>query len=216
MHIISVNVGKPREITWRDRTIRSGIIKEPVAGPVAVRRHNLDGDQQADLEVHGGEHKAVYLYPAEHYDFWREELGLTELGWGSFGENLTVSGIDEDVQVGARLRAGTSELRVTEPRLPCSNLAARFQRANLIKRFLTSRRTGFYLSVQVEGEVQEGDAVELLENGPGNLSIRDVVDLQAAKDRDPDLLRLAVEHPALPASWRQRFRGFLDTPDPQV
>jgi MOSC domain-containing protein YiiM len=209
MRILSVNVGKPREITWNGRTLRTGIVKEPAPGPVAVRRHNLDGDQQANLDVHGGEHKAVYIYPAEHYDFWRAELGLPELRWGSFGENLTVSGIDEDVQIGTRLRAGTSELTVTEPRFPCSKLAALFQRPDLIKLFLDSRRSGFYLSVRKEGEVQEGDVVELLEDGPGNLRIRDVVDLEASTVRDPALLQVAAEHAALPSSWRERFRGLL-------
>ena len=154
MRVCSVNVGMPQVVIWRDRAVETGIFKEPVMGPVAVRTLNLEGDAQADLTVHGGPTKAVYCYPAEHYDFWRGELDEAVLPWGMFGENLTTEGLLEDsVLIGDRLRVGTALVRVTEPRVPCSKLAVRFQRADMVKRFFASRRTGFYLAVEEEGEV---------------------------------------------------------------
>jgi MOSC domain-containing protein YiiM len=150
MRVVSVNVGTPREIEWRGQLIETGIFKEPVEGRVAVKPLNLRGDRQADLTVHGGESKAVYAYPHEHYAFWKRELDLTtQLSPGSFGENLTVTGFaEDDVRIGERWRIGTCELAVTEPRVPCFKLAAKFQRADMIRRFLASRRSGWYLRVR--------------------------------------------------------------------
>jgi MOSC domain-containing protein YiiM len=162
MRVVSVNVGVPREIAWRGETVRTSIFKEPVAGKVLVERLNLDGDRQSDLTVHGGADKAVYVYPAEHYEFWRRELPDIDLPWGSFGENLTTEGLDErSVHIGDQLDIGSAELIVTQPRMPCFKLALRFDRLDIIKRFLRSGRTGFYLSVLREGEVAAGDAITL-------------------------------------------------------
>src|SRR5213078_530292 len=161
MRIVSVNIGLPRQVTWRGEAITTGIFKEPVAGRVAVRALNLDGDRQADLTVHGGRDKAVYAYPAEHYAYWRAQLPGVELAHGAFGENLTTEGLlEDDVHVGDRFRVASAELIATQPRLPCYKLAARFQRADMVKRFLASRRTGFYFAVAREGEVAAGDAIE--------------------------------------------------------
>jgi MOSC domain-containing protein YiiM len=161
MRIISVNVGAPRTVTWKGRQITTGIFKEPVAGPVRIARLNLEGDRQADLSVHGGPNKAVYAYPSEHYPFWQRTLGLDELPWGAFGENLTTLGWHEDeVCAGDRFRIGTAELVVTQPRMPCFKLGIRFGRDDVVQRFLESRRPGFYLAVEKEGEVAEGDAME--------------------------------------------------------
>ena len=141
MQLISLNVGQPREVRWKGRTVTTGIFKEPVAGRIALRRHNLDGDRQADLEVHGGPYKAVYLYPAEHYAAWRQELPDLEFPWGIFGENFTTEGLfEEAMYIGDRLRIGTAEVRITEPRMPCWRLGLRFGRDDMIKRFLASRR----------------------------------------------------------------------------
>src|SRR5438093_6407740 len=142
MRIVSVTVGLPRQVTWRGKAIRTGIFKQPVAGRVAVRALNLDGDRQADLTVHGGRDKAVYAYPAEHYAYWRAQLPGVELAHGAFGENLTTEGLlEDDVQVGDRFRVGSAELIATQPRLPCYKLPARFQRAGPGKRYHRSRRT---------------------------------------------------------------------------
>src|SRR6185295_12623664 len=141
----SVQVGLPREVAWHGKAVLTGIFKQPVAGPVLVRALNLEGDVQADLAVHGGADKAVYAYPAEHYELWRRELPDLDLPWGAFGENLTTSGLDEDsVCLGDRFRIGGAELVVTQPRLPCYKLEVRFGRDGMVRRFLESRRTGFY------------------------------------------------------------------------
>ncbi|MGH9813488.1 MAG: MOSC domain-containing protein, partial [Candidatus Acidiferrales bacterium] len=163
MKLISVNVGLPREVSANGQRVLTGIFKQPVAGRVGVRRLNLDGDRQADLSVHGGPDKAVYAYPAEHYDFWRHELPGMELPFGMFGENLTVEGLREDeVNIGDRFAIGTAEFQVTQPRLPCYKLGIKFGRADMVKRFLHSRCTGFYFRVVKEGEVEAGDAIALV------------------------------------------------------
>jgi MOSC domain-containing protein YiiM len=161
MRVIAVSVGAPREIPWQGELVRTSIFKAPVAGRARVGRLNIEGDEQSDLEVHGGEEKAVYAYPAEHYAFWRGQLPGVELPAGSFGENLTVEGLFEDrVHIGDRFRAGSAEFVITEPRMPCYKLALRFGRPDMVKRFLKSGRTGFYLAVLQEGEIGAGDKIE--------------------------------------------------------
>jgi len=208
MKIISVNVGLPRPVLWKGRRIMTGIFKDPVEGRVKVRKLNLDGDGQADLSVHGGSHKAVYVYPSEHYPFWRNELELEDLPWGSFGENLTAEGLWEDeVHVGDRFRIGTAEVVVTQPRMPCFKLALRFDRDDIVETFLESGRPGFYVAVEKEGEVGAGDAMERIHEDENGVSVVDVVRLYLDKDgSDPDLLRRAVKVEALPESWRGSFR----------
>ena len=156
--LISVNVGFPRQVTWKGKTVTTGIFKEPVNERVMLRLLNLDGDGQADLTVHGGLDKAVYVYPFEHYDYWQSELPDTELPLGIFGENFTTTGLrEEELNIGDRFGVGTVQLMVTQPRLPCYKLGIRFGRADMVKRFLASRRTGFYFRVLQEGEVGAGD-----------------------------------------------------------
>src|SRR5918996_932978 len=163
MRVMSVNVGLPRDVEWKGKRATTAIFKEPVAGRVAVRRLNLDGDRQADLSVHGGPSKAVYLYPSEHYAYWRRELPEMTLPWGMFGENLTTEGLLEDaVNIGDRLRVGSADVMVTEPRLPCYKLGIRFGRNDIIKRFRGGGRTGFYAAVLKEGDVAAGDTIERL------------------------------------------------------
>jgi MOSC domain-containing protein YiiM len=211
VEIVSVNVGTPRNIEWRGDIVMTSIFKEPVEGPVTVRRVNLDGDEQSDLSVHGGPNKAVYAYLAEHYDFWRGELPDAELGWGSFGENLTVSGLpDEDaIFVGDRLRAGSALFAVTQPRLPCFKLSVRFGRPDMVKRFLASGRTGFYLSVVKEGVVAAGDEIEIVSRDPDRVSVADITRLYAHDRADLETMRRAAELEALPEEWRHWFRERL-------
>src|SRR5436190_5747658 len=161
MRVVSVNVGLPRTVRWKGREVTTGIFKEPVSGRVPLRRLNFDGDGQADLKVHGGAAQAVYAYPLEHYAFWQEQLGR-ELPFGSLGENLTVLWLplEGEVAIGDRFRVGTAELTVTQPRLPCYKLGVRFRREDMVKRFLASGRTGYYLAVEVDGDVAAGDRVE--------------------------------------------------------
>ena len=207
MRVTSVNVGLPREVHWQGRMVSTAIFKEPVEGPVRVTRLNLDGDSQADLTVHGGPTKAVYAYPSEHYDFWRDQLPGTELRWGAFGENLTTQGLDEQsVSIGDRFRVGTARLVVTEPRMPCFKLGLRFGDPKMIKRFLQSQRTGFYFGVDEEGQVEAGDTIELLEKNPqSDLRVQEVTRLYTTDRDNRDLLRKAIETAALPESWRGYF-----------
>jgi MOSC domain-containing protein YiiM len=202
VRIASVNVGMPAPLGRGDATVRSGIVKTPVAGRVRVGRTNLDGDGQADLRVHGGPGKAVYAYPAGHYPTWAAELGRDDLVPGTFGENLTVEGIDEgDVLIGDRFRAGTALLEVSQPRIPCFKLGIRMGDPGFLRTFLRSGRSGFYLRVIEEGDVGRGDALERVARGEGGLSVREAVRLFAGGD-DPDALSRAAAAPALEDGWR--------------
>jgi MOSC domain-containing protein YiiM len=171
---------------------------------------NVDGDQQSDLSVHGGVDKAVYVYPSEHYAFWQSELPGVDLFAGAFGENFTSEGLLEDeVEIGDRLRVGTAEFIVTQPRMPCFKLGIRFERPDLVKRFLQSKRTGFYLAVQREGEVTGGDPIEFIERSESGVTILDITNLYALDSQSQELLRRATELPALPESWKNYFRKRL-------
>ena len=210
MKVISVNVGLPREVMWKGKTITTGIFKEPVAGRVALDALNLAGDRQADLRVHGGPDKAVYVYPVEHYDYWRGELPGVELPFGAFGENLTVEGLlENEIYIGERFRIGTTELVVRQPRLPCYKLAVKFQRDDIIKRFLDSRRTGFYFAVTREGELGAGDRIEILTRDPNGVTVPDIVRLYLNGDEDPDGLARAANVDALPDNWKTHFADQL-------
>ena len=214
MKLLAISVGKPREVQWRGRTARTSIFKTPVTGRVHVSRDNVEGDQQSDLSVHGGAEKAVYAYPAEHYLAWRRELPGAELPWGAFGENLTTEGLLEDeVWIGDRYRVGTVELVVTQPRMPCYKLGIRFGQPDMVKRFHQSRRSGFYLAVEQEGDVGAGDAIERVARSEGRLTVADVVMLYATDSANQPLLERASDHPSLPAAWREYFRKRLWTPD---
>jgi MOSC domain-containing protein YiiM len=214
MKIISINVGLPREIKWRGKTVTTSIFKAPVSGSVLVKQLNIVGDQQSDLTVHGGPDKAVYAYPSEHYAFWRGELPGLKLSWGAFGENFTTEGLFEDtIHIGDRLRIGSAEFTVTQPRMPCFKLGIRFYRPDMIKRFLLSGRTGFYLSVSQEGEVTAGDSVTVTRRDKAEITVADIVRLHAADGADQDLLRRASQLPALPDGWREHFRNRLWEPD---
>ncbi len=211
MKVISVNVGLPREVMWKGRTVTTGIFKDPVTGRVQIRRLNLDGDKQADLSVHGGPEKAVYLYPVEHYAYWRNDLPEMELPWGMFGENLTTEGlVEEAVNIGDRLRVGTVEVVVTQPRMPCQKLAIKFDRPDIIKRFLASGRTGFYFRVLQEGEVGAGDAIEQISRDENDLSVADITRLYAHAKDDVATLQRAVRHKVLPTDWREYFQRRIE------
>ncbi|MGL4622144.1 MAG: MOSC domain-containing protein [Chroococcidiopsis sp.] len=207
MKLISVNVGLPRQVTWKGKIVSTGIFKEPVNDRVMVRSLNLHGDGQADLTVHGGLDKAVYVYPFEHYDFWRSELPDTELTLGNFGENFTTTGLkEEEMNIGDRFQIGTVELMVTQPRLPCYKLGIRFGQPDIVKRFLASRRTGFYFRVLQEGEVVAGDTLELVSRDDDNITVADITQLYTREKNDPELLHCAAQLKALPASWRNYFQ----------
>lgn len=209
MKILSVNVGVPRDVTWRGETLRTAIFKTPVHGAVATRGDNLAGDQQADLRVHGGEDKAVYLYPSEHYPFWCEELGVAELPWGAFGENLTAEGLlESETGVGDRFRIGSVVLEASQPRIPCQKLALRHERPDLPKRFLRSGRSGIYFRIVEAGTLRAGDEIARTHRDGAGLSVADVQAI-ARGDADEALLRRAAEHPRLAAVWREEAQRRL-------
>jgi MOSC domain-containing protein YiiM len=211
MKVLSVNVGLPRKVSWQGKLVTTGIFKEPVQASVMLRTFNLDGDRQADLTVHGGMSKAVYAYPSEHYSLWRDELPEMNLPWGMFGENFTTEGLVEDaVYIGDKFRIGEAEVTVTEPRMPCYKLGIKFGRADIIKRFLASRRTGFYFAVAREGMVAAGDAVEVIGREQEDLTVADVTRLYAFEKNDAKGLRRAIKIEALPQSWKGYFQHQLE------
>ncbi len=211
MKLISVNVGLPRLAMRNGEPVSTGIFKEPVADRVMLRTLNLDGDRQADLSVHGGPSKAVYAYPSEHYEYWRHELPEMELPWGMFGENFTTEGLHEaQLNIGDQFRIGSAVVMVTEPRMPCYKLGIRFGRADIIKKFLASERTGFYLSVRREGEVGAGDQFELIENSKQSVRVSDITRLYTRDKHNTELLRRAIQVEALPESWKGYFQHQLE------
>ncbi|MGA8621456.1 MAG: MOSC domain-containing protein [Candidatus Sulfotelmatobacter sp.] len=213
MKLISLNVARPRLAVYKGAIINTGIFKKPVSGRVALRTLNLDGDQQADLSVHGGTYKAVYGYPSEHYGYWRGELPEMDLPWGTFGENFTTEGLREDeLHVGDRFRIVSAVVMVRQPRMPCYKLAAKFQRDDMIERFLLSGRSGFYFSVEEEGEVGEGDSFELISQNYEGITITEINRLFVQEKYNRDLLQKAIATAALPASWREYFAPRLKRP----
>lgn len=176
-----------------------------------LRTLNLDGDKQADLSVHGGVSKAVYAYPAEHYELWRKELPGMKLPYGMFGENFTTEGLLEvTTNIGDRFRIGDAVVMVTEPRMPCYKLGLKFRRTDISKRLLASRRTGLYFAVIQEGEVETGDAIELLSQDENGVSVADITRLYAFDKLDLKMLRRALRVGALPESWRGHFRHQIE------
>jgi len=209
MKIVSLNVGMPREALWHGKTVSTGIFKAPVKGRVTMRKLNLDGDAQADLNVHGGEYKAVYCYPLEHYAYWAKELLGHELPMGVFGENLTTEGMAEStVHVGDRFSIGAAEVVVTQPRMPCYKLGLRFGSDDMVKRFLASGRTGFYLAVTREGEVAAGDEIKTLMPDENAVPVSEITRLYVAKSYGPhevSSLRRVLQVGALPDPWKDYF-----------
>jgi MOSC domain-containing protein YiiM len=178
MKILSVNVGLPTEVTWQGKLVTTGIFKEPIEARTMMRKLNLDDDGQADLTVHGGTSKAVYGYPSEHYSFWRSQFPERDLAWGMFGENFTTEGLlEQNMYIGDRFRIGEAEVIVTEPRMPCYKLGIKFGCADIIKRFLASRRSGFYFAVLREGMVGRGDVLQLSGREQEEISVADIVRL---------------------------------------
>jgi MOSC domain-containing protein YiiM len=211
MKIVSVNVSLPRTVRWKNRDVTTGIFKEPVQGRVIARKLDLDGDQQADLTVHGGVNKAIYGYPTDHYSFWRSELPGMDLPWGMFGENLSIEGLREDeTRIGDRFQVGTALLMATQPRIPCYKLAVKFGRDDILKRFLQSEKSGVYFSVLKEGFIQAGDMIEKIHQDDSGISVTDINRLYAWHRDDAPMLRRVVHLEALPQDWRDYFGQQLE------
>lgn len=210
MKLVSVQVGRSRTVQWRGKPVSTGIYKEPVAGRIMVHRFNLDGDQQADLTVHGGLDKAVYVYPVEHYATWAQELERSRFSFGQFGENFTVEGMrEETVYLGDIFRIGDTQLEVTQPRVPCYKLGVKMGSMQFPKRFLASGRTGYYMRVLEEGEVGAGDSIEPIKTDPERMTIRQAVRLAFFEQGDIAMLEKALRIQALSAEWRSMFQEQL-------
>ena len=210
MRLRSVNVGLPREMSVGSGKVLSGIHKTPVKGRVQMGRWNLSGDGQADLESHGGVEKAVYVYAHDHYAFWESELGRRDLQPGAFGENFTAEGMtDVVVGLGDVYRVGTGVVRVTQPRVPCAKLGALFGDPRFPKRFLASRRPGFYLEVLEEGMVEEGNEVELLERDPKGMPVAEALSIRFFDAGNEAALRRILSIGALSQAWRTDIESLV-------
>jgi MOSC domain-containing protein YiiM len=211
MKLISLNVGLPRLVVRNGEPVSTGIFKEPVTGQVILRTLNLDGDRQADLTVHGGPYKAVYAYPSEHYEFWRQEFPEMDLPWGMFGENFTTERLFEtDTRIGDKFRIGAATLMAVQPRMPCYKLGLRFGRSDILRRFLESERSGIYFSVLEEGEVGVGDTIEPIERSESDVTIVDITRLYSTQRNNAELLQRAIATAQLPESWRDYFAARLE------
>ena len=211
MKLISLNTGRPRDVAVNGRVVRTSIWKSSREGRLHVASLNVDGDEQSDLSVHGGTYKAVYCYPSEHYDYWRRELPGVDLPWGVFGENFTTEGlIETDVRIGDRLQIGTAQFVVTQPRQPCFKLGIRFGREDMVKRFVASGRSGFYVRVAREGDLASGDAIRLAERAVDSITVSEIFALHFDGDRAPDRVRHAAAAPGLSPSWKDNFLKRLE------
>lgn len=206
MQLISVNVSLPKEIHYKGESVTTGIFKEPVPGRVMLHELNLDGDGQADLTVHGGVHQAVYVYPFEHYDYWKQKLDRQDLPYGQFGENFTVAGMLEDqVHIGDLFRVGGAVVQVTQPRVPCYKLAIKMNLPKFPKLFMASARTGFYLRVLQEGEVGAGDAIERTEIASEKMTVQEIFYLAFRDHDDREALKRALRVRGLSPGWHSMF-----------
>jgi MOSC domain-containing protein YiiM len=212
MKVLSVNVGLPRKVLFNGQIVTTAIFKDPVKGPIMLRRLNLDGDKQADLTVHGGVDKAVYSYPAEHYDYWRKQFPNMELVWGMFGENFTTEGLIEDsVNIGDQFQIGSAKLVATQPRMPCYKLGVRFGRMEVIRQFMASGRPGIYFKVLEEGEVEAGNKIRIIRKDKNNVTVKDIVCLYINRDHiDIETMRRATKIRALPEGWRYEFKQKIE------
>jgi MOSC domain-containing protein YiiM len=212
MRVLSVNIGLPRKVVFNGQIVTTSIFKDPVNGPIMLRNLNLDGDRQADLTVHGGIDKAVYSYPEEHYDYWRNQFPNMDLRWGMFGENFTTEGLMEDaVNIGNKFKIGSAKLVATQPRMPCYKLGVRFGRMDIIRRFMASGRSGIYFKVLQEGQIEAGDKIKIIRKDENNVTVKDIVRLYVGEnDEDIETMRRATKIEALPEGWKNEFKQKIE------
>ncbi len=212
--LLSVNVGKPKDVDWQGKTVSTAVWKQAVQGPRMVRRLNIDGDAQGDIAGHGGEQRAVLVYQIESYRYWQQHFGRDDFTYGQFGENLTVDGLpDDEVCIGDRDRIGEVEFEVTQPRVTCYRVGLRLGEPELPALLVSHHRPGFYMRVLGEGHIEAGDPIFKTLSGPGGLSVADTDALLYLPDRDAAKLRLAVQIPALSPGWQRSCSELLATED---
>ncbi|MCC6699550.1 MAG: MOSC domain-containing protein [Candidatus Hydrogenedentes bacterium] len=210
MRVVSLNVGMPKEVPGPNGPVLTGIYKSPVAGRIPLRRHQLEGDGQADLRYHGGEHKAVYAYPYEHYAYWRERLGRTDFVFGQFGENLTVEGmLESEICIGDVFAIGTARVEVTQPRQPCFKLGIRMDMPEIVKMLLESERCGFYLRVVEEGDIAAGDPAMRIKQDPERVTVQAVNHVRFFDKTNREVIEKALRVEALSPSWREDLEKLL-------
>ena len=213
MKVLSVNVGLPKNVLFNGQIITTAIFKDPVNGPIILRKLNLDGDKQADLTVHGGIDKAVYSYPEDHYYYWRKQFPNMDIRWGMFGENFTTEGLLEDaVNVGDQFQIGSAKLVATQPRMPCYKLGVRFGRMDVIRKFMTSGRPGIYFKVLTEGEIKIDDKIKLIKRDKNNVTVKDIVTLYITRNNIDNIetMRRATKIRDLPEGWRSEFQQKIE------
>jgi ferredoxin-NADP reductase/MOSC domain-containing protein YiiM len=209
--LLSVNVGLPRDIPWQGKTVHTGVWKTPVQGRRMVRRLNIDGDGQGDLQGHGGEHRAVFVYQIDSYRYWQAELGRTDFAYGQFGENFTIDGLpDTEVCIGDRYRIGGALFEVTQPRVTCYRVGIRMNEPQMAALLVSHHRPGFYFRVLEEGEVEVGDEIVKVLAGPGRLTIAETDALLYLPGHDKSELERALRIPALSAGWRSSLEALLE------
>jgi MOSC domain-containing protein YiiM len=210
MKVLSLNTGKPQEIEWQGKVVRTSIFKSPVAGKRKVSFLNIEGDEQSDLRVHGGVNKAVYAYDLSHYGHWKTILQRDEWNHGLFGENLTTEGFpDQNVCIGDVYRIGTAALQVVQPRFPCTKLNVRFGLPDMMEKFMAQKRNGIYFRVLEEGEIAGGDEITLIEPSPYRITVQDYVNNYYSKGSDRTVLQILLSIPFLPEGQRKAFEGFI-------
>jgi ferredoxin-NADP reductase/MOSC domain-containing protein YiiM len=208
--LLSVNVGLPRDVTWNGKTVRTSVWKSPVDGRRMVRRLNLQGDAQADLAGHGGEHRAVFVYQMDSYHYWERFLGRNDFTFGQLGENFTVEGLpDNEVCIGDRYRIGGAEFEVTQPRVTCYRVGIRMNEPRMPALLVANRRPGFYFRVLQEGEVGAGDDIVKITDGPERMSVAEVDALLYLPGHTSEQLQRALQIPALSKGWQSSFEAML-------
>jgi ferredoxin-NADP reductase/MOSC domain-containing protein YiiM len=209
--LLSVNVGLPCDVTWRGKSVHTGIWKAPVEGPHMVRRLNIDGDGQGDKAGHGGEHRAVFVYQYDSYRYWQSQLGRPSLSYGQFGENFTVEGLaDTEVCIGDRYRIGAALFEVTQPRVTCYRVGIRMNEPEMAALLVKHGRPGFYFRVIEEGEVEAGDEITQVAAGPERMSVFEINSLLYMPGHPRDRLERAIRIPALSGGWRSSFEALLE------
>jgi ferredoxin-NADP reductase/MOSC domain-containing protein YiiM len=209
--LVSLNVGPPENVSWRGRTVYTGIWKDPVDGPRLVRRLNVDGDGQGDTNGHGGENRAVLVYQLDSYRHWRGHFGRDDIGLGAFGENFTVDGLaDDEVCIGDRYRIGGAVFEVTQPRVTCFRVGMRLGEADMAALLVARHRPGFYIRVLSEGPVEAGDEIVKIGDGPERMTVAEVDALLYLPGRETAALQRALRIPALSPGWQGSFRELLD------
>src|SRR5262249_53150888 len=208
--LLSVNVGKPRNVVWQGRTVYTGIWKHPVQGARMVRRLNVDGDGQGDLGGHGGEQRAVFVYQIDSYHYWQHQLGRDDFTYGQFGENFTVDGLsDQEVCVGDRYRIGQALFEVTQPRVTCYRVGIRMNEPKMAALLVAHGRPGFYFRVLEEGEVEAGQEIVQVAKGPEHMSVSEINALLYMPSHPRSQLERALLIPALSGGWRGSFQALL-------